>query len=302
MHARDRYRDAAAFRRALEQRLRTEAQKSRIPLNRLRKEAAFNRLLVRLSDVAPTAWALKGGLALIARVGAHVRGTKDADANWRASLDDLEDALTDIEDADVCDWFTFNVGDARPLQGEGDEGALRYPVTATLDGRVFEQLSLDVNVLSPDDRRPIELVTVRRNPFDFTGAAPLTIPMVTPAQQLAEKLHAYTRTYDDERSSRAKDLFDMLVIADEVALPHGDVLTRTTNDTFEVRTTSWPPVLVAPPTDWAGPWHGFTTEYPLRWDDLDGAFRALERFWRPVFDGTAATTRTTWKPDDWAWV
>lgn len=79
MRAGDRYQDAASFRRALEQRLRTEAQGFGIPLNRLRKEAAFNRLLVRLREAAPEQWALKGGLALIARVGAHVRGTKDAD-------------------------------------------------------------------------------------------------------------------------------------------------------------------------------------------------------------------------------
>lgn len=277
--------------------MRTEAQCSGIPLNRLRKEASFNRLLVRLGEVAPAAWALKGGLALIARIGAHVRGTKDADANWRTSRDDLEKALTVLEDADVGDWFSFTVGDARRLQGEGDEGALRYPVTATLDGRVFEQLSLDINVLSPDDRRPIELVTVRRNPFDFTGAPPLTIPMITPGQQLAEKLHAYTRLYDDERSSRAKDVFDMLVIADEVTLPRGDALAEAAKRTFEVRATSWPPALAAPPTDWAGPWRGFTTEYPLRWDDLNVAFDALQKFWQPVFDGTAAT----WNPEQWEW-
>lgn len=62
---------AASFRRALEDRLRSEAQDSGVPLNRLRKEAAFNRLLARLRAVAPEGWALKGGLALIARVGAR---------------------------------------------------------------------------------------------------------------------------------------------------------------------------------------------------------------------------------------
>jgi hypothetical protein len=54
--------------------------------------------------------------------------------------------------------------------------------------------------------------------------------MVTPAQQLAEKLHAYTRWYSDEPSSRAKDLFDMLVIADQVQLPTCAVLPSGTTD------------------------------------------------------------------------
>lgn len=92
MNASDRYRDPAAFRRALEQRLRTEARRSEVPLSRLRKEAAFHRLLARLHRAAPERWALKGGLALITRLGAHVRGTKDADANWRSTGSELDDA------------------------------------------------------------------------------------------------------------------------------------------------------------------------------------------------------------------
>ena len=45
MNAQARYRSPTAFRTALEQRLRHEAHESGIALNRLRKEAAFNRLL-----------------------------------------------------------------------------------------------------------------------------------------------------------------------------------------------------------------------------------------------------------------
>jgi hypothetical protein len=167
--ARDRYQTAASFRTALEQRLRAEAQASGIPLNRLRKEAAFNRLLARLYRAAPNGWALKGGLALIARLGAGIRGTKDADANWRAARLDLEDTLSLVEELDLDDWFGFTVGDARPLQGEGEEGALRYSVNAMMDGRVFEQVSLDVNLIDPRDTRPTELVVVQRNPFEFIG-------------------------------------------------------------------------------------------------------------------------------------
>jgi len=207
MSAPDHYKTAASFRTALEQRRRAEALTSGIALNRLRKEAAFNRLLARLHRAAPDRWALKGGLAMIARLGAQVRGTKDADANWRAARSDL---VSMVEDLDLNDWFGFTVGDARLLQGEGEEGALRHPVSATLAGRVFEHLSLDVNFLDPEDARPVELVVVRRNPFEFVNEPSLEIPMVTPGQQLAEKLHAYARIYEDERSSRAKDLFDML--------------------------------------------------------------------------------------------
>jgi hypothetical protein len=286
---------------ALEQRLRAEALTSGIPLNRLRKESAFNRLLAGLSHAAPDVWALKGGLALIARVGAQVRGTKGADTNWRATRQDLEDVLFEIEDLDLQDWFRFSIGDARPLLGEGEAGALRYSVTVNLAGRVFEQLSLDVNVINPDDPRPIELVKAQRNPFDFIGEPLLEIPMVTPAQQLAEKLHAYTRWYSDEPSSRAKDLFDMLVIADQVQLPTCAALTPAVRQTLQIRATDWPPKLAAPPTHWAGPWAGFTADYPLPWHDLDSAFLALRQFWEPILTATAATSPTTWDRDRWEW-
>lgn len=53
MSARDRYQSAGAFRAALEARLRAEARASSIALNRVRKEAGFNRLLARLSRTAP---------------------------------------------------------------------------------------------------------------------------------------------------------------------------------------------------------------------------------------------------------
>jgi hypothetical protein len=69
------------------------------------------------------------------------------------------------EELDLSDWFVFAVGDGRPLRGEGAGGALRFPVTAAVGGRVFEQLSLDVNILDPADARPIELVVVQRKPL-----------------------------------------------------------------------------------------------------------------------------------------
>ncbi|HEY0619201.1 MAG TPA: nucleotidyl transferase AbiEii/AbiGii toxin family protein [Kribbella sp.] len=301
MSAQDRYQTATSFRTALEQRLRAEGLESGIPLNRLRKEAAFNRLLARLYRAAPEAWALKGGLALIARLGAGIRGTNDADANWRTDRSALEHTLSLVEELDLNDWFDFAVGDGRPLRGEGAGGALRYPVTAAMGGRVFEQLSLDVNIVEAADARPIELVVIQRNPFAFVGEPSLQIPMVTPGQQLAEKLHAYTRLYEDERSSRAKDLFDMLVIADQVQLPSGARLAASVEDTFKVRATDWPPPLVEPPADWRLPWTGFVTDYPLPWDTLSAAFTALTEFWSPLLTGSAIVADATWRRDLWRW-
>jgi hypothetical protein len=57
-----RYTDAAGLRRALEDRLKTRSAHSGMPLDRLRKEAALQRLLARIAVAAPEgSWALKGG-------------------------------------------------------------------------------------------------------------------------------------------------------------------------------------------------------------------------------------------------
>jgi hypothetical protein len=78
------YASPAAMRDALERRLLDLHNSTRLPLDRLRKEAALQRLLARIAAVAPPgSWALKGGLAMIARVGDHARATADADATWR---------------------------------------------------------------------------------------------------------------------------------------------------------------------------------------------------------------------------
>jgi hypothetical protein len=57
------YGDAAAFRMALEQRLRDQASDG-ASLARDRKRVAFDRLLARLVTVAEGRWVLKGGFAL----------------------------------------------------------------------------------------------------------------------------------------------------------------------------------------------------------------------------------------------
>jgi len=78
------YVSPAAMRAALEQRLLARSRSTRLPLDRLRKEVAIQRLLARIEAEAPTgSWALKGGIAMIARVGDRARATSHADATWR---------------------------------------------------------------------------------------------------------------------------------------------------------------------------------------------------------------------------
>jgi len=55
------YQSAAAFRTALEDRFAKIAVAENVDLQRVRREAAFDRLLARLSSVPDFPWVLKGG-------------------------------------------------------------------------------------------------------------------------------------------------------------------------------------------------------------------------------------------------
>lgn len=78
------YRDATAFRQALQQRLKDRADGDGAFLVRNRKRVVFNRLLARLLAVAQEQWLLKGGFALDLRLATRARSTKDVDIEWRA--------------------------------------------------------------------------------------------------------------------------------------------------------------------------------------------------------------------------
>lgn len=138
-----RYRDATAFRQALEERLKTRAQGNGARLARDRKRIAFDRLLARLLAAAPDQWLLKGGFALELRLGERARATKDIDIDWRTDEEQLLETLIDAADHDAGDYFTFTVErTGAPEDRLG--GSHRFRVAASLAGRLFEKFLLDV--------------------------------------------------------------------------------------------------------------------------------------------------------------
>jgi len=111
------YTTAAAFRRALEERLRRSAQADQIDLNRLRRQVSFDRLLARLFREEAVPWALKGGYALELWFRA-ARSTIDIDLTLqRVQAAETGDAnqvvremLQNAADASLGDWFEYTIG------------------------------------------------------------------------------------------------------------------------------------------------------------------------------------------------
>ncbi len=239
---------------------------------------------------------LKGGLGLLARLDASARATADADANWRRPAEELDDALAAAASHGLGDGFAFQVSRPRPLQGETDDGAVRYPVLALLAGREFERISVDINIL-PTDQRPTEMIQLR-NVLDFADIDPPQVPVIPIGQQLAEKLHAYTRTYGNG-SSRPRDLYDMLVIAEQLPIPPSEQLLTACRDTFKLRDTPWPPTVTDAPEAWTAVWDEYVQVYRIQWTTLADASKALRSFWAPVVNSGAS--HATWRSDQWQW-
>lgn len=293
----DRFATEDAFRTSLEQRLRDQAKGTGRPLDRLRKEVAHHRLLTRILESAPRdAWALKGGLALLARLDDRARATSDADANWRATVEELEQTLDRSAALDLGDGFSFEIGAPRPLEGEGADGALRFPIVVVLAGREFERINLDVNLV-PTDQRPTDAIQLR----DLLGFARIPAPIVPAipvAQQLAEKFHAYIRSYGNG-SSRPRDLYDMLVIAERLPVPPAPAVVGVCRETFAMRETDWPPHIPEPPDGWEKAWTDFVMVYEIPWPKLPAAGAGLHAFWDPLV--AEAVVDAEWDPDGWHW-
>lgn len=289
------YGTAPAFRRALEDRLKARAGGDGARVARDRKRVVFDRFLARLVEVAPGEWVLKGGFALDLRLEDRARSTKDIDLAWRADEGELLDILIDAAVHDVGDFFTFIIErtDAPP---ERFGGVHRFRIAASLAGRPFETFVLDVGLT--DDAVGAEILTTP-DLLGFAGIAPVAVPAIPIAVQVAEKLHAFTRVYEGGRvSSRAKDLVDLALIAHLFTLD-ADELRRTIESIFAARATHERPRAVPPPPEqWRVPFRHLALAVGLD-GDLDTGHRTVAAMLGPILDHHVQAG--TWSPGAQQW-
>ena len=133
------YGSPGAFRRALTDKLRDLAARSRWTLQQLQRQMAYDRLLERLYLV-DEGWIIKGATALLARdIG--VPGSIGIDL-YRAVAREI--AVTDLREAaalDLGDWFRFEVGRPRPMAGTG---GIRLPVKAFVGNTEWAAFHVDL--------------------------------------------------------------------------------------------------------------------------------------------------------------
>lgn len=290
-----RYQTASAFRQALESRLLNRSRETGEPLIRLRKLAAFERLLARFFTTQKELWVLKGGVAMQLRLLDQARTTKDLDLFFRKSEDDLLTLVRQAGSADLGDWFLFEIAAPSPQPG-GGFGGTRFRVNSLLDGRSFTRFPLDVGVGDPLIGSVEWLAWTGL--FDFAELERFLIPAYSVSQQIAEKVHAYTMEYASGSSSRVKDLIDILLLAGMAKISARD-LRSALRIIFEFRGThGLPPNVPPPPEAWRLPYQVMVEKIDLPFRTLSRAYPAFQSFLDPVLSGE---TESSWDPEAWRW-
>lgn len=291
------YADASAFRMALEQRLKDAAGDDGARLARDRKRIAFDRLLARLAATGPERWLLKGGFALELRLRNRARATKDVDLEWQADGEELLDALIDAAEHDIGDYFTFQVERTGPPP-ERLGGSQRFRVSAALAGRPFEQhFLLDIAPREDTDHETVHLTT--SNMLAFAGIDPVTIAAIPLERHIAEKLHAYTRTFDDGReNTRVKDLVDLALIAELEQLDAATVREAIDHAFLSRAIQAVPDRLPSPPAAWTIPYRELAqaTGIPTA---LAAGHASAAALLDPIL--AAHVTEGTWDPNERRW-
>src|SRR5438309_4902049 len=127
----------AAFRAAIDTRLRVHAHAVSAPVMVVRRQAALERLIARLTAVAPGRWALKGGLALDTRLGSRARSSMDTDIDHRDGAEAAREDLARAAAEDLGDHFAFVISCRRDLREAGISLAERYRLDCTARGTLY---------------------------------------------------------------------------------------------------------------------------------------------------------------------
>lgn len=281
-----RYPTAAAFRQALEERLRSLARERDQPINDVRQKLVIERLLARLFASAHPPWLLKGGFAMELRYRPKARTTRDLDLSVPMDaptpladrLSVIREQLQQAADIDAGDYFEFRIEEARGELPGAPKGGGRFSVEALLAGRRFAAFHVDLGFGDAVLGTPEELHgdTV----LDFAGIVPARALAIPKAQQFAEKLHAYTYPWTDRVNTRARDLVDMLVLLERGAMDPA-VVKAAAQATFRTRAThNLPTALPLPPETWREECAAMAIEAGLPSMDLAQAWQTLSTYWQ----------------------
>jgi hypothetical protein len=212
----------------------------------------------------------------------------------RAASEDLAAA----EGVDLGDHFRFAVVRTDRLDQLVEGAAVRYHVSSYLAGRRFEDLTVDLGFGPPLTAAPERL----RGPdlLGFAEIEAIEVPTLPLEPHVAEKVHAYTRSYAGGRAStRVKDLVDLVLIPSAFAFGAGGLRSALVA-TFGERATHPLPSALPPPRDgWSAGYRRMATDLDLD-PELSAGYEQARTFLDPVLGGTIPDD-ATWDPTRRTW-
>ncbi len=277
------YENANAFRRALEDRLKSIAREQTTPLDRLRRRITFDRFLARLfarHNQKPR-WLLKGGYALEFRFHNIARTTKDVDFSIphikKADENTIRALLQEEVKKDISDWFVFYIGTPMKEFDQAVYGGWRYPVEARVANRIFTKFHIDVGIgdaiISKAEWKKGEDI------LQFAGIKPAYVAILPIEQHFAEKIHAYSYPRDKRPFSRMRDLVDLVLLIEQ-GLPEKKLVLSAVRATFKRRGShDIPQVLEAPPDALADSYGQLAEDCGVAKKTMAEGFSFLQEYW-----------------------
>lgn len=290
------YKSGDAFRQALESRLLAMSQQEGIPLSWLRKMVAFDRFLARLTADRPQEWLLKGGMALRLRLDVAARTTKDLDLLMTDDEPDIQEALVRAAQLDLDDWFRFTVRRSSYPISDNEAISRRFHAVASIAGRTFEQFHVDVGKNEPIVGAPESFSMTPL--LAFAGIKPATILCYPIVQQIADKIHAYTRPRPGGIGTRVKDVIDILLIARQQTFSRTS-LHQALQSTFSFYNTHpFPKTIPDPPASWTPQFRQLIKTTDLPYSTPVEAVHAMRELVDPALQ---AAGDEHWRPATWSW-
>lgn len=297
-----RYASPQALRRAVTDRLRELAgQRSGARLGDLLRQFAYDRLLARVFTTDPDRWVLKGAAAMLARLPAAARHSKDIDLySQTGDLDEAERALRRAATVDLGDYFRFELGPARPLEQEAK--AMRVPVTAYLGPTEFASFHADL----------VAGLSMTGTADEVRALIDIDIGLPQPryraypvADHVADKVCAMIETHprksgEQAASTRYRDLVDLATFARSSEID-GEALTVALRSESRRRGLALPDQLADPPgADWPAGYARAVREAPNLPDrDLQSALRTVRSMLNPILAGEQIAR---WDPTTLRWL
>ncbi len=208
---------------------------------------------VKDGDGSPK-FVFKGGSALELRFADRARTSRDVDLAYRGAI---EDALSELRNVGAIERQNFTARFS-------DSETLAIPWNSTTGQRIDAKMlylgkpfaTLPLEVVAGTGHIPIDLVPTLSLAEVGLDSNPDSLPCLSLAAQIAEKVHACTDPLDGDRvNRRVHDVMDLIIIDDLV----GDDLDKKIARgccirTFTDRDTHmWPPVVSEQP-GWKEEW------------------------------------------------